>query len=92
MVKKKTIPCRSCGKQFVPCAYCESHNDTFRWRNFACSIECAKKYIKDTLEYRNSQKPVENASTESEIRTTSRKKRNVKKENVEINIENKETE
>lgn len=44
---KKTIPCKVCGKQFEPCAYCQSHSDTFRWRNFACSISCASKYIAD---------------------------------------------
>ncbi len=54
MADKKMIPCRVCGKMFVPCAYCLKHSDTFRWRNFACSIECAKKYIADTIAYRES--------------------------------------
>lgn len=56
MAKQKQIHCRVCGKLFTPCAYCVSHADTFRWRNFACSIECAKKYIKEALDYRESQK------------------------------------
>ena len=48
------IRCRVCGKLFEPCAYCKSHSDVFRWRNFACSRECAAKYIKETTEYRES--------------------------------------
>lgn len=56
MAEKKKIPCRVCGKFFEPCAYCQSHADVFRWRNFACSRECATKYINDTIAYRESQK------------------------------------
>ena len=56
MNKTKKIPCRVCGKYFKPCAYCQSHADTFRWRNFACSKECATKYIGDTIAYRESLK------------------------------------
>ena len=56
MAEKKKIPCRVCGKLFEPCAYCQSHADVFRWRNFACSRECATKYINDTIAYRESLK------------------------------------
>ena len=56
MAEKKKIPCRICGKLFEPCAYCQSHADVFRWRNFACSRECATKYINDTIAYRESLK------------------------------------
>ena len=52
--KKKKIPCRVCGKLFEPCAYCQDHSDVFRWRNFACSRECAEKYINETIAYRES--------------------------------------
>lgn len=52
MSNKKMIPCRVCGKLFEPCSYCQSHSDIFRWRNFACSRECAVKYINDTIAYR----------------------------------------
>ena len=55
MVKPKMIPCRVCGKLFKPCGYCQSHSDVFRWRNFACSRECAGKYISDTTAYRELQ-------------------------------------
>ena len=50
---KKTIPCRVCGKQFEPCAFCQKNGDTFRWRNFACSLECANKYVAEAIAYRN---------------------------------------
>lgn len=56
MSKKKLIPCRVCKKLFEPCAYCQSHSDVFRWRNFACSKECATKYIHDTIAYREALK------------------------------------
>lgn len=56
MSNKKKIPCRVCGKLFTPCSYCETHSDVFRWRNFACSIECAKKYINKAIAYRESSK------------------------------------
>ena len=45
MAEKKKIPCRVCGKLFEPCAYCQSHADVFRWRNFACSRECASRHF-----------------------------------------------
>jgi hypothetical protein len=60
MVKTKKIPCRVCGKLFEPCATCQSHNDMFRWRNFACSRDCAEKYISETIAYRNSLKEDKN--------------------------------
>ena len=59
MVEMKKIHCRVCGKLFKPCAYCQSHADVFRWRNFACSRECATKYINDTIAYRDSLKSKE---------------------------------
>lgn len=68
MTEKKKIPCRVCGKLFEPCAYCQSHTDEFRWRNFACSRECATKYINDTIAYRES---LQNKETETakEVKT-----------------------
>lgn len=56
MANKKMIPCRVCNKLFEPCATCQAHNAMFRWRNFACSRECAEKYIAETIAYRNSSK------------------------------------
>lgn len=103
MAETKKIPCRVCKKLFVPCAYCQSHSDVFRWRNFACSRECATKYIDDTIAYRESLKnkdnevseKVEVVSEEISVKEpiTTRKK-NIKKIStvVEDEIENKETE
>lgn len=61
---KKMIPCRVCKKMFEPCAYCQEHSDVFRWRNFACSKECAVKYINETTAYRDSLKNKKNISNE----------------------------
>ena len=103
MAETKKIPCRVCKKLFVPCAYCQSHSDVFRWRNFACSRECATKYIDDTIAYRESLKnkdnevseKVEVVSEEISVKEpiTTRKKK-IKKIStvVEDEIENKETE
>lgn len=52
MADNKKIPCRVCGTLFEPCAYCQSHDGVFRWRNFACSRTCAAAYMKKTLAYR----------------------------------------
>ena len=64
MAETKKIPCRVCGKLFKPCAYCQSHADVFRWRNFACSRECATKYIDDTIAYRETLKNKDNEVSE----------------------------
>lgn len=103
MDEKKKIPCRVCGKLFKPCAYCQSHADVFRWRNFACSKECATKYINDTIAYRESLKNKEEKVTENVevviedvsigLPTATRKKISKKSTDiVEDKIENKETE
>lgn len=103
MEGKKKIPCRVCGKLFKPCVYCQSHADTFRWRNFACSKECATKYINDTIVYRKSLKDKKNDTTK-EIKTNSKKENSTKKSATTrkkinkkisakiVEIDNKETE
>lgn len=102
MTEKKKIPCRVCGKPFEPCAICQSDNRMFRWRNFACSLECAEKYISDTIAYRESQKQkdvsiiekteaVSNVSTGEYVETPKRKY-NKKKQIDNIEIVNEESE
>lgn len=59
----KQIQCRVCGKLFTPCSYCSEHNDTFRWRNFACSIECAREYIAKVEAVRSQAKHESKAET-----------------------------
>ncbi len=101
MAETKKIPCRVCGKLFTPCAYCQTHADVFRWRNFACSIECAQKYIADTLEYRNASKnkivkpivaDVVEENIEQTVTTKKKSKKKISTEIVETEIENNETE
>lgn len=105
MSGKKKIPCRVCGKLFEPCTYCQSHSDVFRWRNFACSIECAYKYINDTIAYRKSLKKtshIENTFTDPQatdveniVRKDAIKRKTTKKKssvNSEVEIKSNETE
>lgn len=102
MSNKKMIPCRVCGKLFEPCSYCQSHSDIFRWRNFACSRECATKYINDTIAYREAVKNKESKTVkvvETVIKdvsieklTTTRKKASKKNSTDVIKTKNKETE
>ena len=63
MLEKKKIPCRVCGKLFKPCSTCQSDTNMFRWRNFACSTECAEKYVSETITYRESLKQTEKAKS-----------------------------
>jgi len=101
MSEKKRIPCRVCGKLFEPCVTCQTYNDMFRWRNFACSRECAEKYIGETIAYRNSLKQSRNGDTVESVSETSNtvennnatKKRNYRNKsanNVEIINEERE--
>lgn len=90
IMAKKLIPCRICGKQFKPCSYCQDNSDVFRWRNFACSYECAKEYISKTTAYRENLNTqiVEASKTDEDINlketaiinevvsTTTKKKKN----------------
>lgn len=93
MANKKMIPCRVCGKLFEPCATCQEHNDMFRWRNFACSRECAEKYIAETIAYRNSSKEVKTnndsvignvATVESQKKRVTRQRENIIKRNRQM--------
>lgn len=108
MLVKKKIPCRQCGKLFVPCSYCQTHADVFRWRNFTCSLDCAKTYISNTIEYRESQrgksekskleilrpqKTVEETlGAKSTVPTRKNHKNKATEEIVDNEIENNETE
>lgn len=51
----KQIPCRTCGKLFKPCSYCQNNQNGFKWRNFACSLECANEYINRATQHRNNE-------------------------------------
>lgn len=101
MSETKKIPCRVCGKLFTPCAYCQTHADVFRWRNFACSIECAQKYVADTLEYRTTSKNKDSKpvvvdiiqeNVEQPVTTKKKLKKKSSTEVVEAEIKNDKTE
>lgn len=95
MAEKKKIPCRVCRKLFEPCSYCQSHADVFRWRNFACSRECALKYIDDTIAYRESLKCKEKehfSVSGSADKPATAKKRTTKKISIDTNESNIESE
>lgn len=93
--QRKTIKCRVCGKPFEPCDYCQDNQEVFRWRNFACSLKCAEKYINETIEYRksgsnNKVEVDELVKPARQIRHTSKNKLNKKyekKENLLIDDE-----
>lgn len=36
--------CKTCGKTYIAC-HTPNPNGTFRWRDVACSIECAAEYL-----------------------------------------------
>ena len=80
MVKPKMIPCRDCGKLFKLCGY-------------ACSRECAGKYISDTTAYRELQHKndvselLPNKEKINSEKETS-KKTNKKKSNETVDISN----
>lgn len=85
MANKKMIPCRVCGKLFEPCSTCQKHNDMFRWRNFACSRECAEKYIAETIAYRNSSKEDNSSSVAENVVTV---ESNIKKVDNKVESSN----
>lgn len=84
MAYKVQKPCKTCGKMFTPCGDCESDKETFRWRRFACSYECGKKYLEKVLEARGElkkKKEVVNITTSSnfkEVKNNTSLKGNVK--------------
>lgn len=41
-----TIPCRVCGKMFVPCNKPSAVIGAFNYRSIACSPECGTEYLR----------------------------------------------
>ena len=54
MALKNTLPCKICGKEFVPCM---TDLDAFNYKSICCSIGCGREYFKRVEEARNP-KPV----------------------------------
>ena len=52
---KRTVPCRVCGKPFVPCNKASDSLGAFNYHSVACSPECGIEYLHRVQEAR--QKP-----------------------------------
>lgn len=48
-MNKRTVPCRVCGKQFVPCGKSSAEIGAFNYREVACSEECGAEYLRRVL-------------------------------------------
>lgn len=91
--KNKTIACRVCGKDFKPCDYCQEHGDIYRWRNFACSKECAYKYFETTVAYRKREslglsghvsENIDNTKDNTNTDTKTKRRSKIKEESEQI--------
>lgn len=49
---ERTIPCRVCGKPFVPCNKTSSALGAFNYHSVACSPECGAEYLRRVQEAR----------------------------------------
>lgn len=58
----RTIECRVCGKQFVPCNKSSASLCAFNYRSIACSPECGVEYLRRVQEARK--QPEQKATAE----------------------------
>lgn len=42
----RAVPCRVCGKMFVPCNKTSNSIGAFNYRSVACSLECGTEYLR----------------------------------------------
>lgn len=49
---KRTVACRVCGKQFVPCNKTSASLGAFNYHSIACSPECGAEYLRRVQEAR----------------------------------------
>lgn len=70
---ERTIPCRVCGKAFVPCNKTSSALGAFNYHSVACSPECGAEYLRRVQAAR--QKP---STAPNAIASTDDKKANDK--------------
>lgn len=66
-MNKKTVACRVCGKQFVPCNKLSSSLGAFNYHSVACSPECGEEYFRRVLESRNEVGKSKTAEIEGQI-------------------------
>lgn len=45
----RTVPCRVCSKQFIPCAKSSKDIGAFNYMEVACSPKCGEEYLKRVL-------------------------------------------
>lgn len=48
-MNKRTVPCRVCGKEFVPCGKSSAEIGAFNYREVACSEKCGVEYLRRVL-------------------------------------------
>lgn len=48
-MNKRTVPCRVCGKEFVPCGKSSAEIGAFNYREVACSEKCGAEYLRRVL-------------------------------------------
>lgn len=66
-MQNRTIPCRVCGKMFVPCNKPSMTLGAFNYRSIACSPECGAEYLRRVQAAR--QKSVEQVIPDATVST-----------------------
>lgn len=64
---QRTVPCRVCGKPFVPCGKTSVEIGAFNYREVACSPKCGQEYLKRVLDERKPKQTMQ--TTKKEIDT-----------------------
>jgi len=61
---KTMLICKACGKEYEACR--TPNPGVFRWRDVACSLDCARQYIHDVMVARGE---ITEESTEPDVKT-----------------------
>lgn len=64
---QNTVPCRVCGKIFVPCNKPSSSLGAFNYHSIACSPECGAEYFRRVQAAR--QQPTEQSVPDAKVST-----------------------
>lgn len=102
MGKVKKI-CRICGKEYIPCGYCENDKMAFHYRTICCSKECAQAYLQRVLDARSKEKQIDtkdihtddvaiekqkNIESNEVVNDEKPKRKNIKKKDAEVENNN----
>ena len=49
MARDRRVPCRVCGKLFIPCNKSSDMIGAFNYREVCCSPECGQQYLHDVM-------------------------------------------